>query len=184
ALTPFSLTNAQERVLGEIYRDMASSQPMQRLMQGDVGSGKTIVAWFAALRAIENGFQAVLLAPTELLAEQHFLVLKAFADELNITTGLLIGSLPAREKEDLLVRIGKGEIAFVVGTHALIQEGVQVPRLGLGIIVETPRSGVSTHGAQAPFDWEELDRSLPGRIRYSSDQRNSHPQESGHDPLR
>ncbi|MCZ6548521.1 MAG: ATP-dependent DNA helicase RecG [Deltaproteobacteria bacterium] len=142
ALTPFSLTNAQERVLGEIYRDMASSHPMQRLMQGDVGSGKTIVAWFAALRAIENGFQAVLLAPTELLAEQHFSYLKAFADELNITTGLLIGSLPASEKENLLVRIGKGEIAFVVGTHALIQEGVQVPRLGLGIIDEQHRFGV------------------------------------------
>lgn len=142
ALLPFSLTNAQERVLEEIYQDMASPQPMQRLIQGDVGSGKTIVAWCAALRAIENGFQAVLMAPTELLAEQHFRYLKAFADEMNIPSALLVGSLPTASKEDLTARIGRAEIPFVVGTHVLIQEGVQVPRLGLGIIDEQHRFGV------------------------------------------
>lgn len=141
-LLPFALTRAQERVLNEIYRDMESPRPMQRLIQGDVGSGKTILGWFAALRAIENGFQAVLMAPTELLAEQHFRNLEAFARRLSVPAALLTGSLPAREKRDVLERIGRSEVAFVVGTHALIQEGVHVPRMGLGIIDEQHRFGV------------------------------------------
>ncbi|MCZ6625521.1 MAG: DEAD/DEAH box helicase [Deltaproteobacteria bacterium] len=98
ALLPFTLTGAQERVLGELYRDMESPRPMQRLIQGDVGSGKTIVAWFAALRAIENGFQAVWMAPTELLAEQHFLNHNGFAEMLGFPSALLTGSLPVKEK--------------------------------------------------------------------------------------
>ncbi len=143
ALTPFRLTGAQQRVLKEIGSDMEAPHPMLRLVQGDVGSGKTIVAWFAALRAIENGFQAALMAPTELLAAQHFHNLKGFADKLKVTCVLLVGSLPAQQKRETLDRISRGEISFVVGTHALIQEGVSIPRMGLGIIDEQHRFGVA-----------------------------------------
>ncbi len=141
-LLPFALTGAQDRVLTEIYRDMEAPRPMQRLIQGDVGSGKTIVAWFAALRAMESGFQTVLMAPTELLAEQHYRNLIAFADKLAVPSALLTGSLPGKEKKEIARRIENGEISFVVGTHALIQEGVRVPRIGLGIIDEQHRFGV------------------------------------------
>ncbi|MBI2358062.1 MAG: ATP-dependent DNA helicase RecG [Deltaproteobacteria bacterium] len=141
-LLPFTLTAAQERVVEEIYRDMASARPMQRLIQGDVGSGKTIVAWLAALRAIENGFQAVWMAPTELLAEQHFRNLKGFSEALEIRAALLTGSQPESTKREITAGIGAGRISFVVGTHALIQEGVRVPRMGLGIIDEQHRFGV------------------------------------------
>ncbi|MEK6561739.1 MAG: ATP-dependent DNA helicase RecG [Candidatus Binatota bacterium] len=160
ALLPFSLTGAQERVLGEIHQDMESPRPMQRLVQGDVGSGKTIVAWLAALRAIENGFQAVWMAPTELLAEQHYRNLKGFAEKLAVPIALLTGSLSSGEKRDTLQGIERGETAFMIGTHALIQEGVHVPRMGLGIIDEQHRFGViqrmalqhlsSGRGASAP----------------------------------
>lgn len=142
ALLPFSLTGAQERVLGEIRQDMESPRPMQRLVQGDVGSGKTIVAWLAALRAIENGFQAVWMAPTELLAEQHYRNLKGFAEKLAVPIALLTGSLSSGEKRDTVQGIERGETAFMIGTHALIQEGVHVPRMGLGIIDEQHRFGV------------------------------------------
>lgn len=141
-LLPFTLTSAQERVLNEIYQDMESSRPMQRLLQGDVGSGKTMVGWFASLKAIENGYQAVWMAPTELLAEQHFTNLKGLADRLRIRSALLTSSISQRVKKETTARIEKGEIAFVVGTHALIQEGVHVPRMGLGIIDEQHRFGV------------------------------------------
>ena len=142
AMLPFALTRAQEKVLREISLDMAAGRPMQRLLQGDVGSGKTIVGWFAALRAIENGFQAVWMAPTELLAEQHYLNLKGFAERLGVSAALLTGSLPAKARSEIAERMKKGEISFVVGTHALIQEGIQVPRMGLGIIDEQHRFGV------------------------------------------
>lgn len=143
AIMPFRLTRAQGRVLAEVHRDMESSHPMLRLVQGDVGSGKTIIAWMAALRAIENGFQVALMAPTELLADQHFNNLKPFAAELNIPSALLTGSLPASQKREITEKIGRGDISFVVGTHALIQEGVRIPRLGLGIIDEQHRFGVA-----------------------------------------
>ncbi len=143
AMLPFHLTGAQERVLAEIYEDMRSPRPMQRLLQGDVGSGKTMVGWFAALRAIENGYQAVWMAPTELLAEQHFRNLIGFADGLRVPSALLTGSLPEKAKRETTEQIAKGAIAFVVGTHALIQEGVRVPKMGLGIIDEQHRFGVA-----------------------------------------
>ncbi len=141
-LLPFKLTGAQERVLGEIEDDMRSARPMQRLVQGDVGSGKTMVAWMASLRMIDNGFQSVWMAPTEMLAEQHYRNIRGFADVLKIESALLSASTPAREKKGLLDRMGKGEIKFIVGTHALIQEGVRVPRMGLGVIDEQHRFGV------------------------------------------
>jgi ATP-dependent DNA helicase RecG len=141
-LLPFKLTGAQERVLREIDENMSSVQAMQRLVQGDVGAGKTIVAWFASLRVIENGYQAVWMAPTELLAEQHFQNVNHYAEALGIKAALLTGSQAVKERKGVLEQIARGEIPFVVGTHALIQEGVLVPRLGLGVIDEQHRFGV------------------------------------------
>jgi ATP-dependent DNA helicase RecG len=141
-LLPFKLTAAQERVLREIDENMSSAQAMQRLVQGDVGAGKTIVAWLASLRVIENGYQAAWMAPTELLAEQHFRNVSRYADALGVKAALLTGSLPAKEKKTILEEIAHGQIPFIIGTHALIQEGVQVPRLGLGVIDEQHRFGV------------------------------------------
>ncbi|HEV8340799.1 MAG TPA: ATP-dependent DNA helicase RecG [Candidatus Binatia bacterium] len=141
-LLPFTLTAAQERVLDEISAGMESPRPMQRLLQGDVGSGKTMVGWLATLKAIENGYQAVWLAPTELLAEQHFNNLKGFADRLDIVAALLTGSISQKIRRETTAGIEKGEISFVVGTHALIQEEVHVPKMGLGIIDEQHRFGV------------------------------------------
>ena len=141
-LLPFRLTGAQEKVLQEIALDMAAPRPMQRLLQGDVGSGKTIVGWFAALRAVENGFQAVWMAPTELLAEQHYRNLKDFAAKLGVPIALLTGSMPAKARHEIIDGIKEGRVSFVIGTHAVIQENVRVPRLGLGIIDEQHRFGV------------------------------------------
>ena len=142
ALLPFKLTGAQERVLHEIDQNMSSAQAMQRLVQGDVGSGKTMVAWLASLRVIENGYQAVWMAPTELLAEQHFRNVSQYADALDIKAALLTGSQAAKDRKATLEGIAGGEVSFVVGTHALIQEGVSVPKLGLGVIDEQHRFGV------------------------------------------
>ena len=146
---PYRLTGGQERVLQEIYRDMESPNPMRRLLQGDVGSGKTVIAWLSALRAMENGRQALLLAPTELLAEQHHERLRPYAERLGVRAALLSGSLSAAARKELTERIGNGEVDFVVGTHALIQEGVSVPRMGLGIVDEQHRFGVSQRTAFA-----------------------------------
>ncbi len=141
-MLPFRLTRAQEKVLQEIALDMAAPRPMQRLLQGDVGSGKTIVGWFAALRAIENGFQAVWMAPTELLAEQHYRNLKDFAAKLAVPIALLTGSMPAKTRKEIIDEVKHGRVSFVIGTHSVIQENVRVPRLGLGIIDEQHRFGV------------------------------------------
>ena len=141
-LLPFKLTGAQRRVLAEIEKDMAGEQPMQRLVQGDVGSGKTMVAWLASLSVIERGRQALWMAPTEILAEQHFGNLKKYADDLGISSALLTAATPARERKVLLERIAKGDISFIVGTHALIQEEVRAPLMGLGVVDEQHRFGV------------------------------------------
>ena len=148
-LLPYRLTGGQERVLREIYRDMESANPMRRLLQGDVGSGKTVIAWLGALRAMENGRQALLLAPTELLAEQHYERLRPYAERLGIRSALLRGSLPAAAREEITERIDDGKLDFVVGTHALIQEGVSAPRMGLGIVDEQHRFGVRQRSAFA-----------------------------------
>jgi ATP-dependent DNA helicase RecG len=142
ALLPFRLTGAQERVLRQIDENMGSAQAMQRLVQGDVGAGKTIVAWLASLRVIENGYQAAWMAPTELLAEQHFRNVSRYADALGVKAALLTGSLAGKDRKAILEGIARGQISFVIGTHALIQEGVLVPRLGLGVIDEQHRFGV------------------------------------------
>ena len=139
---PFRLTRAQERVLGEINEDLRGDQPMQRLVQGDVGSGKTMVAWLASLCAIEDGYQALWMAPTEILAEQHYRHLKGYANDLRIPSALLTAATPIKEKKALLQAIERADVAFVVGTHALIQQEVRAPRMGLGVIDEQHRFGV------------------------------------------
>lgn len=139
---PFALTAAQTRVVGEIEEDMARPQPMHRLVQGDVGSGKTIVAVVAALRAIEAGYQAVIMAPTELLAEQHWKTVHRVAGELGVALDYLTGEVGVAARREILPRLAAGEPGLVVGTHALIQEGVHFGRLGLAVIDEQHRFGV------------------------------------------
>ena len=140
---PFALTTAQERVLAEIRADLKQDYPMQRLLQGDVGSGKTIVAALAAVQAIDSGFQAVLMAPTEILAEQHFRKLAQWLEPLGIKSAWLTGSLKKKEKDLALSVIASGEAQLVIGTHALIQDTVQFARLGLVVVDEQHRFGVS-----------------------------------------
>jgi len=145
---PFRLTMAQERVLHEIETDMARPSPMHRLVQGDVGSGKTIVALFAALRAIEHGFQAALMAPTELLAEQHAANLQTLLTPLAIEVVMLTGGTRGKAgQRAALERIRQGEVPLVIGTHAVIQERVHFARLGLGIVDEQHRFGVLQRAA-------------------------------------
>ena len=152
ASLPFALTDAQRRALREITEDMQKPRPMSRLLQGDVGSGKTVVATAAMLVAVSNGFQAVMMAPTEILAEQHYKtiteLLEGIGDKghvphpLSPNIRLLTGSLSKKEKDEIHRRIAAGEVDIVVGTHALIQEGVEFKALGLAVIDEQHRFGV------------------------------------------
>jgi ATP-dependent DNA helicase RecG len=142
SVVPFALTGAQERVVERIFADMTSDSPMNRLVQGDVGSGKTIVALLAMLAAMENGYQTALMAPTEILAEQHARNFKRLLAGTPFTSDLLIGSLRAGEKRKVQRMIAEGEINAVVGTHALIQEAVEFQKLGLAVIDEQHRFGV------------------------------------------
>ncbi len=141
-LLPFSLTRAQQRVIAEVTADMASDVPMHRLLQGDVGSGKTVVAAVALVIATQNGYQGALMAPTEILAEQHYLVLSRLLQPLGVPVALLTGSVRGPERDDALGVIRAGRPTVVVGTHALIQEGVEFGRLGLVIVDEQHRFGV------------------------------------------
>jgi len=139
----FTLTRAQARVVREIAHDLKRAVPMQRLLQGDVGAGKTVVAALAALQAIESGRQVAFMAPTEILAEQHYRKLAAWLDGLPVEIAWLSGSLPAKERKRAQERIASGEAQFAVGTHALFQAGVEMPRLGLAIVDEQHRFGVA-----------------------------------------
>ncbi len=139
----FKLTNDQKRVIREIEVDMAREIPMRRLLQGEVGSGKTVVALYAALIAIENGFQVAFMAPTEILAEQHFSVITGFFKKLPVECSILKGKTKAKEKREILKRILDGVINLVVGTHSLIQEEVEFKNLGLVIVDEQHKFGVS-----------------------------------------
>ncbi len=143
---PFELTGAQRRVLREIYQDVTSGKTMNRLVQGDVGSGKTIVAVLTMLMAFTAGFQAAMMAPTEILAQQHYLNLVELLDPFDVRIALLIGSLPAKQKQRIQQQIATGNIDLVIGTHALIQEEVQFQRLGLVVIDEQHRFGVLQRG--------------------------------------
>ncbi|MGE0823903.1 MAG: ATP-dependent DNA helicase RecG [Candidatus Binatia bacterium] len=146
-ILPFRLTKAQQRVLDVIFRDMAAPHPMNRLVQGDVGSGKTIVAFCAALAALDSGYQVAFMAPTELLAEQHFRTLAALAEKLDVSLALLTGEMKPKQKQELYAQIAEGKVEIVVGTHALIQEGVHFHRLGLAIVDEQHRFGVMQRAA-------------------------------------
>lgn len=145
-LLPFNLTKAQEQVIGEIKRDMASAHPMNRLVQGDVGCGKTIVAFISLLIAVENGHQAVIMAPTELLAEQHYLNIHRFAETLGIKTAFLTSGIKGKEREVKLSGIRSGVLQVVIGTHAVIQEAVEFKHLGLAVIDEQHKFGVIQRG--------------------------------------
>lgn len=139
---PFSLTDAQKRVVREIRGDTTTGHQMNRLLQGDVGSGKTIVALLAALLAVDNGFQTAIMAPTEILSQQHFESISELCDKLGVKVALLTGSTRKKAREKLLDELAFGEIDILIGTHALIEDPVQFNRLGLVIIDEQHRFGV------------------------------------------
>ena len=140
---PFDLTNAQKRVVREIRDDMASGRQMNRLLQGDVGSGKTLVALMAMLIAIGNGYQACIMAPTEILAEQHLATIRQMLEDMDIHVELLTGVVKGRRRADILDRLSKGEIDILVGTHAVIEDAVVFARLGLAVVDEQHRFGVA-----------------------------------------
>ena len=140
---PFDLTNAQKRVVREIRNDMASGRQMNRLLQGDVGSGKTLVALMAMLIAIGNGYQACIMAPTEILAEQHLATIRQMLGDMDIHVELLTGVVKGRRRADILDRLSKGEIDILVGTHAVIEDAVVFARLGLAVVDEQHRFGVA-----------------------------------------
>jgi ATP-dependent DNA helicase RecG len=140
---PFELTDAQKRVIREIYADMKTGKQMNRLLQGDVGSGKTIVAFICMLIAIGGGAQAALMAPTEILAQQHFANLKKHADKMGIPIALLTGSTKKSARKPLHIALEEGHLKILIGTHALLEEEVKFQRLGLAIIDEQHRFGVA-----------------------------------------
>ncbi len=139
---PFELTNAQKRVIKEIRVDTVTGKQMNRLLQGDVGSGKTIVAVMSMLLAIDNGFQACLMAPTEILAQQHFQSIRKMLDKMQIPVALLMGSTKGKERKDTLKGLAEGAIPIIIGTHALLEEKVQFKNIGLAVIDEQHRFGV------------------------------------------
>lgn len=138
----FELTNAQTRTIREMLGDMKKNTPMNRLIQGDVGSGKTIVAVIGLINCAVNGFQAAMMAPTEILAEQHYKTIKGFTDKFGLKIALVKGSIPAKEKKSILQKILSGDVDIVIGTHALIQEGVEFRNLALVVTDEQHRFGV------------------------------------------
>jgi ATP-dependent DNA helicase RecG len=146
---PFTLTPAQERAISELDADLARTTPMQRLLQGDVGSGKTVVALYALLRAVEAGRQGALMAPTETLAEQHFLTIEELCAQLGVRVALLTSALRAREHATVRQLIGSGDVAIAVGTHALIQREVEFADLAVAVVDEQHRFGVEQRSALA-----------------------------------
>ena len=137
--SPFDLTNAQNRVLQEISQDLTKNIPMLRLVQGDVGSGKTMIALLACCRAIDSGTQAVMMAPTTILAEQHFLSIKDLLQDNEDRIALLTGSTPARERKIILKKLANGDIKLLIGTHAVFQSDIVFNKLGLVVIDEQHR---------------------------------------------
>ncbi|MBV9820124.1 MAG: ATP-dependent DNA helicase RecG [Solirubrobacterales bacterium] len=146
-LLPFALTGDQRRAIEEIDADLARARPMQRLLMGEVGSGKTVVALHALLRAVEQGHQGLMMAPTEVLAEQHFATIQALMPGEAVAIGLLTGSTPARRRADLLGKLATGELSLIVGTHALIEDPVRFAALAVAVIDEQHRFGVRQRAA-------------------------------------
>ena len=138
----FDFTNSQKKVIKEIFNDMTSDYPMNRLLQGEVGSGKTVVALSAMLLACENKFQSVLMAPTEILAEQHYITMKNFLAPFSVKVGLLTGSVKSKERKEFLAECAEGNIDIAIGTHALLEKDVEFKRCGLIVIDEQHRFGV------------------------------------------
>ena len=151
---PFELTNAQKRVIREIRKDTNSGRQMNRLLQGDVGSGKTLVALMSMLIALDNGFQACIMAPTEILAEQHFATISTFLRGMNIRTELLTGVVKGKRRESVLTGLLDGSVQILVGTHAVIEDPVQFRRLGMAVVDEQHRFGV----AQRAKLWQKSER--------------------------
>lgn len=143
---PFELTGAQKRVVKEIRKDMATGAQMNRLLQGDVGSGKTIVALLSMLIALDNGYQACMMAPTEILAQQHFQSLKAYLEGMDLQVAFLSGSIKGKKRQAILEQLKAGEIHILVGTHALIEPWVEFQNLGLAVTDEQHRFGVAQRG--------------------------------------
>ncbi|MFZ6664282.1 ATP-dependent DNA helicase RecG [Peijinzhouia sedimentorum] len=156
---PFELTEAQKRVVREIHSDMKSGEQMNRLLQGDVGSGKTIVAFLSMLIAISNGTQACLMAPTEILANQHYIGLSEFADLIGVKIALLTGSVKGKNRRKIFDELQSGELQILVGTHAIIEEKVVFNKMGIAVIDEQHRFGV----AQRARLWEK-NKSTPPHI--------------------
>jgi len=150
---PFELTGAQKRVLKEIRKDVQGNAQMNRLLQGDVGSGKTLVAFLSMLMAVDNGFQACIMAPTEILAQQHLVTILDFTKNMNLEVGILTGSSKVKERKELHDRLESGEINILIGTHALLEDKVLFENLGLVIIDEQHRFGV----AQRSKLWKKND---------------------------
>lgn len=146
---PFKLTGAQKRVMNEIRKDLKSPRPMNRLLHGDVGSGKTIVAAYALWSAYKSGYQGALLAPTEILSEQHFSVLTRILKPMGVEVGLLEGSIKTKNKRQIVADLAEGRINVVIGTHALIQEGIEFHKLGVCVVDEQHRFGVMQRAALA-----------------------------------
>jgi ATP-dependent DNA helicase RecG len=144
---PFALTDGQRRAIEEIAGDLALGAPMQRLLMGEVGSGKTVVALYAMLRAVEHGYQAALMAPTETLAEQHFATIQRLLGSEPVAAALLTGSTPARRRREILGRLSSGELSMVVGTHALIEPDVVFAALAIAVVDEQHRFGVRQRAA-------------------------------------
>jgi ATP-dependent DNA helicase RecG len=144
---PFAPTGDQQRAMEEVDADLGSERPMQRLLMGEVGSGKTVVALYAMLRAVEQGMQAALMAPTETLAEQHFATVQALMPGATVPVALLTGSTPASRRNDVMSKLATGELSLVVGTHALIEEAVAFARLAVAVVDEQHRFGVRQRAA-------------------------------------
>ena len=144
---PFTPTGDQERAMEEVDGDLALERPMQRLLMGEVGSGKTVVALYAMLRAVEHGMQAALMAPTETLAEQHFATVQSLMPGGTVPVALLTGSTPGSRRTDILAKLASGELSLVVGTHALIEEAVEFARLAVAVVDEQHRFGVRQRAA-------------------------------------
>lgn len=150
---PFPLTGAQKRVIKEIRKDMGSGQQMNRLLQGDVGSGKTLVALMSMLIAIDNGFQACIMAPTEILAEQHLATIQGMLGGMDVNVELLTGMVKGKRRKAVLEGLANGSVNILVGTHAVIEDTVQFARLGFVVVDEQHRFGV----AQRARLWNKSD---------------------------
>ncbi len=173
---PFELTGAQKKVLKEIRIDTAQGKQMNRLLQGDVGSGKTIVALLCMLLAADNGFQSCLMAPTEILATQHMNSLKELLKDMPVTVELLTGSTKKAARNKTLAALASGELNILIGTHAVIEDPVQFHNLGLVIVDEQHRFGVEQRAKM----WKESNYTAP----YIGNDGNAYPKNPGHDCLR